>query len=98
MLKSMCAVIGAIVLAAALIVSTGVETMHPHHTYLHADGGQPPPGPLPICWPWDYPCPPPPPPPPQGPQGGGNQLFASYSAATTAAVADRPRYSVFGVA
>src|ERR1039457_3422020 len=99
MLKSMCAVIGAIVLAAALIVSTGVGTMHPHHTYLHADGGQPPPGPLPICWPRDYPCPPPPPPPPpQGPQGGGNQLFASYSAATTAAVADRPRYSVFGVA
>lgn len=98
MLKSMCAVIGAIVLTAAIIASTGVGTMQSHHTYLLADGGQPPPGPLPICWPWDYPCPPPPPPPSQGQQSGGNQLFTSYSAAKTAAVADRPRYSVFGVA
>ena len=85
MLKLMCAVIGVVVLVAVIAVSAGFGTMESPHAYLLADGGQPPPGPLPICWPWDYPCPP--------PQGGGNQLLANFSAASVTAVVmfDRPR-------
>lgn len=94
MLKLMCAVISAIVLAT-IVLSTGVCTMHSHHVYLLADGGQPPPGPLPICWPWDYPCTPP---PPQVPQTGSSQLLPGYSSVRSAAPADRPRNFIFRAA
>ena len=50
MLKSTCAVLSIVVLAAMVFCCPSGPVV-PSHPYLLSDGGQPPPPPIPIPWP-----------------------------------------------
>jgi hypothetical protein len=74
-------VLGIAMLVGAVIVSGASGAVVPVHAYLLADGGQPPPDPLPFCLPPLIPC----------LYGSGDQLRAGGDAqwSTDVAILDR---------
>jgi hypothetical protein len=88
--KSTYLVLAMAAFVAAMLLVGGSQAVIPTHTYLLADGGQPPPGPTPFCLPPIIPC------SPKPAQGQNTSILVGYALGDAAAspVVDRREQTV----